>query len=100
VPTFVLTYRSPIGYTPTPETRAAWLNWFDGIGDQLAELGKPVIARTSVGNVGSGSTQLGGYSLITADDLEAAVAMAKGCPHVDHDGGVEVGELGEVLPLA
>jgi hypothetical protein len=29
-------------------------------------------------------------------DLDAAVAIAKGCPHLDRNGGAEVGQLGEV----
>jgi hypothetical protein len=36
---------------------------------------------------------LGGYTLVTADDLEAAVALAKGHPLLRQGGGVEVGEL-------
>ncbi len=95
MPTFVLTYRSPAGYAPTPDTVAEWWAWFDSMGDQLVELGKPAVRTTTVGNCSSETTELGGYSLIDADDLDAAVALAKGCPHLNRDGGVEVGELGE-----
>ncbi len=99
--TFVLTYRSPKGYVPgsSPETMAAWQAWFEGMGDQLTDVGKPVIDRTSLGNCGL-DTQLGGYSLISADDLESATVLAKGCPHLTHGGGVEVGALGEVPALS
>ena len=38
MPDFVFAYRNPVGYTPTPETRAAWAAWFDGMGPQLADL--------------------------------------------------------------
>ncbi len=96
MPTYVLTYRSPSGYAPNPETTAAWMAWFEGIGDQLVEIGNPVVAGRSLGNCGPGTTELGGYSLIRADDIDAAAAVAKGCPHLGRDGGVEVGELGEV----
>lgn len=96
MPTFVFTYRNAVGYTPSPETRAAWVAWFDGMGDQLADQGKPVIARTTLGDCRPDTTELGGYSVIQADDLEAAAAVAKGCPHVSREGGVEVGQLGEV----
>jgi len=34
--------------------------------------------------------------VIHADDLEAATAIAKGCPHLERGGGVEVGQLGDV----
>jgi hypothetical protein len=96
MPTFVLTYRNPVGYAPSPESRAAWAAWFDSMGDQLVDLGKPVIDRTSIGNCATEDTELGGYTLISADDLDGALAIAKGCPHLTRGGGVEVGRLGEV----
>jgi hypothetical protein len=66
------------------------------MGDHLVVLGQPAIAQDSIGNCRPDSTVLGGYSIIQADDLDAAVAVAKGCPVLDRDGGVEIGELGEV----
>jgi hypothetical protein len=96
MPTFVLTYRNPTGYAPTPESTAAWMGWFDSMGQQLVELGKPTVAATTIGNCSPDNTELGGYSLIKADDLEAALAVAKGCPHLDRNGGVEIGELGDI----
>jgi hypothetical protein len=95
MPTFVFSYRNTPGYTPNPETTAAWIAWFEGMGDHLADLGKPAARSTAIGNCGPG-TELGGYSLINADDLDAALEVAKGCPHLTRGGGVEVGELREV----
>ena len=96
MPTFVLTYRNPTGYIPTAESRAAWMTWFEGMTSQLVDQGKPVVARTALGNCSPEGTELGGYSVIEATDLHAAIAVAKGCPHLDRNGGVEVGQLGEV----
>jgi len=96
MPMFVLAYRNRPGYTPTPQTQAAWHAWFGSMGDQLADMGKPVIAAAALGNCSRESTEMGGYSLIEADVLEAATAIAKGCPHLDNSGGVEIGLLGEV----
>ena len=96
MPEFMFVYRNPVGYAPTPETRAAWTAWFDGMGQQLADLGKPAVDRTALGNCSADSTELGGYSMINADDLESAMAIAKGCPHLERGGGIEVGQLGEV----
>jgi hypothetical protein len=94
--TFVLTYRAPENYTVgSPQARAAWTDWFEAIGAHIADIGKPVVETSGLGNIGAG-TKLGGYSIITADDLEAAVGLAKGCPFIDLNGGVEVGVLGEV----
>ena len=96
MPTFVLSYRNPTGYTRTPESAAAWQAWFASMGDQLTDLGKPVVSRASLGDCDPARTGLGGYSLITAPDLDAALAIAKGCPHLDRSGGIEVGQLGDV----
>jgi len=39
------------------------------------------------------ATTLGGYSLIRAASLDAAVALAKGCPMLGDGGAVEICEL-------
>ena len=95
MPSFVFTYRTQPDTARTPESTAAWRSWFDTMGDHLADLGKPGIESAAVGNCGPG-TRLGGYSLITADDLDAALTVAKGCPGLTRGGGVEVAQLGEV----
>jgi hypothetical protein len=47
---------------------------------------------TAVGASASDTT-LGGYSLIRATSLDAAVDLARGCPILPHGGAVEIGEL-------
>jgi hypothetical protein len=95
--TFVLAYRSPEGYTPgSPQTVAAWTAWFESMGTNLVDKGKPAVAAAALGSCDAETTRLGGFSLISARDLEEAVALAKGCPHLGTGGGVEIGELGEV----
>jgi YCII-related domain len=90
---FIFTYRTPAGYTPgTPDGIAAWTAWFQSMGSQLRELGKPVFNRATVGDGADGAV-LGGYSLVTAENLDEALTLAKGCPIVAAGGGVEVGEL-------
>jgi hypothetical protein len=44
------------------------------------------------------STRLGGYSIVTADDLDAALSLAKSCPSIERGGGVEVGLLADLPP--
>ena len=93
--TFVFTYRAPLDYTlGTPDGIAAWTSWFEGMGAHLADPGKPVAGSATVGDCGD-IRPLGGYSVITADDLDEAVALAKGCPFVGQGGGVEVGMLAD-----
>jgi hypothetical protein len=95
---FVFAYRQPTGYTPSPESGQAWRAWFEGMGDHLEQLGNPALARTTLGDCSPERTELGGFSVIEAEDLEAAAVIAKGCPTLAHGGGVEVGLLGEVPP--
>jgi hypothetical protein len=101
MPRYVFSYRSDKGYDGLahPEDLTAWgafLN--DVIGPNVVDPGFPVFEpSTVVGEVGE-STQLGGYSIVTADDLETAVSMARRCPTLSRAGGVEVGVLAALPP--
>lgn len=90
--TYLLVHRHPENYTGTADTPAAWETWFKQLGCHLADLGNPVFERTAVGTCGA-PLPLGGYTLITADDLTAAMELAEGCPITAEGGGVEVGVL-------
>jgi hypothetical protein len=96
MPTFVFTYQMPADYVPgRPETMAAWTAWFESMGESLADIGKPVAESAELGDCGTG-TRLGGYSFVTADDFESAVAIAKRSPALHAGGGVEVGMVTEL----
>jgi len=98
MPTFVLTYRPSADYQAgTPEGMAAWDAWFQGMGADLLDIGRPVGESTVAGDCGSDVRRFRGYSLIRADDLAAASSVAKGCPFVGAGGGVEVGFLVDLL---
>jgi hypothetical protein len=58
--------------------------WYASMGADLVERSNPVSQSTSIGNCGS-DTRLAGYSIVTADDFESAIELAKGMP------GLEVG---------
>jgi hypothetical protein len=93
---FIFTYRTPADYTlGNRDGIAAWNTWFQGLGSQLRDLGKPVFNRATVGDSGDGA-RLGGYSLVTAENLDEAITLAKGCPILAAGGGVEVGELADL----
>lgn len=95
MPKYVFAYRIQEGDSGSPDAMAQWMAWFEELGSAVVDVGNPVFSRSTLGNTGSGSA-LGGYSLITADDLEAAVTLAKGCPALAAGGGVEIGELAEM----
>jgi hypothetical protein len=97
---FLLAYHVPRDYTPgRPETVAAWTGWFKSMGDSLVDQGQGVNESGELGNCQEG-VRLGGYSLVTAADLEAALALTKGCPALGMGGGVEVGKFIEQAPAA
>lgn len=93
MPTFVFSYRVPKGSVPGgTDNMAAWTAWFDRIGESVSDHGNPIFESTELGNCGA-DTQLGGYTFVTAPDLESAAALAKGSPVLESGGGVEVGAV-------
>ena len=46
---------------------------------------------------GGGANPLSGYTVISADSLDAAVALARGCPVLDGNGSVEVCETFDAM---
>jgi len=97
MPKYVFAYRAPKSYVPGQEdATAAWMEFRTTLGDQVLDFGNPVFEASSLGTCDD-STRLGGYSFVTADDLESAVALAKGCPVLSRGGGVEVGEITEIM---
>jgi hypothetical protein len=76
----------------------AWGEWFGELGQAIVDPGNPFAGSTSVnGNGGGGAdSQLTGYSVIKADSLDAASALAEGCPVLKGGGSVDVYETIEV----
>jgi len=91
--TYLFAYRAPRDYQPgNREEMIAWQTWFGELGDALVDAGNPIFSRTTIGAVTS-DTDLGGYSLVAADNVDAAIELAHGCPFMKLGGGVEIGEI-------
>jgi hypothetical protein len=86
---YLFTYRSVPGYD--------WFGDPTGLPDWQTFLGAIFEPTSRIGETGL-STQVGGYSVVTADSLEEAVAMAKNAPTVTRGGGVEVAVLADLPP--
>jgi hypothetical protein len=95
MPTYLIINRPLAGYVPSAKAAAEWNAWFAELDTHLVSRGNPTFTHAVVGDCGPDSV-LGGYTLVRADDLAAATALAKNCPVLDHGGGVEVGELTEI----
>ena len=94
MPTFLFSYRVPEDYQPGAETGQAWEAWFKGLGSSRIDTGHGVIATRALGGLGAG-TRLGGYSVVEAEDIDGAAALAEGCPALALGGGVEIGAIPE-----
>ena len=91
---FLFAYRVPGDYQPGGETGKAWGAWFESLGSSRVDTGHAIVVTRHLGNLDAG-TRLGGYSLVTAEDIDGAVALARGCPAIQLGGGVEVGAIPE-----
>jgi len=98
---YVLTYHGGEGMPEDPAEQekqmAAWGAWFASLGESVVDGGNPISRSVTVGpdrsvSDGGVAPNLGGYSLIDAVDMEAAVAAAKGSPALDNGGSVQVSE--------
>ena len=105
MPKYVLAYHQnpgtaggmPEGEEAMAEMMKAWETWFGNLGENLVDGGNPISFAKTVNSDGSvseggGASPLTGYGLIQADNIDAAVEMAKGCPVLSNDGNVEVAE--------
>ena len=71
---------------------AQWNDWGTKVGDGLVDFGTPLANGTRVtpGGTSPSSRDVVGYTLIEADNLDAAVALAKVHPHLNMPGGCEI----------
>lgn len=103
---FVLLYTG--GGQPQSEAEMAavmqaWTAWFGGLGAAVADGGNPFTPMaksiSSDGTVSDGpvGVMATGYSVLAADSLDAAVEMAKGCPHLQSGGQVSVYQTFNVM---
>ena len=78
-----------------------WQAWLGGMGEAVVDGGNPVGMSSTVHSDGSvtgdgGSNPTSGYSLISADNIDIALELAKGCPILKAEGSVEVAEALEM----
>lgn len=79
---------------------AKYMEWLSDLGDAAVSPANPLKDTTTVnpdGSVTSGSTTtMSGFTVVEADSLDDALAMAKTCPFLDIGGSLEVSELVEM----
>lgn len=104
MPNYLLAYHggsTPEGEEAQAASLEAWNDWMEAVGEQLLDGGNPVGASQTVSADGSvaetGGDRVSGYSIIEADDIDAAIEIARGCPIIADGGSIEVAELIEMM---
>lgn len=100
MPTFLITYHGGEGMPASPEAQekmlAAFQAWAASTGKNMVDPGAPlgrskVVATGSVSD-GAADGRLGGYTVLSADDLDSAVALVQGHPFLSRGGTLQVSE--------
>lgn len=103
MPDFLYVYHG--GKMPETEdaqkaSMAAWGKWMQDNGPSFIDPGNPVGKSKTVHAGGvddnGGSNPASGYTIIRADDMDAAVAIAESCPMVSEGGSIEIAEVHKI----
>ncbi len=68
-----------------------WMAYFGRMGSRIVDGGAPLAPGKPVG--GSATSHAVGYSIISAETLDEAIALTEGHPHRSAGGSVEVCEI-------
>jgi hypothetical protein len=89
----------------TPEEKAEgmkpWMVWAQKCGDQLIDLGTPLVGGLKLSPDGSilpSQKEVTGYSILQAENMEGAKALLQEHPHMTWTGGCGI-EVHECVPL-
>ena len=108
---FLVTYHAPESAreqtaNATPEQQAAgmqmWMQWAQRTGDSLLDLGSPLMGAQQINSDGAtadSSRQMGGYSIVQAENMEEAIALFEGHPHTSGWNKEATIELHEMMPV-
>lgn len=97
MPNYVVLYNAPVSASDQmedndPEMAAAamqaWNDWSAKVGSGMVDLGTPLgnSRRVTSNGAGEADTEVAGYSILTADDVDTAVALLDGHPHLQMPG--------------
>jgi hypothetical protein len=98
--TYLFVYHAPMSPADaapaTPEQMDAvmgeWNAWAGRVGSGMIDFGTPLAGGTRVSPDGTSPStrEVVGYSLIEADDMTAALELARNHPHLNMPGGCEI----------
>ena len=105
MPNYILAYhggKKPESPEEGAKHMAKWKTWVDDLGSDAINPGTPLGKSKTVSSTGvtegGGANPISGYSVVKADNMDAALENARLCPFVDFGGTLEVAEMMEMKP--
>ncbi len=107
MPQYMLSFHGVMSMEDMPTDQAAidavmaeWGAWYASMGDSLVDGGAPISHSTAIGSDGpiDAPASLTGYTIIQAADMEAATAIAQGCPVLPNGHSVQISECIDMGP--
>jgi hypothetical protein len=105
---YVFIYHAPMtpadAAPPSPEqmeqVMGAWNSWAARVGGAMVDFGTPLAGGVQVTPDGTspGNREVTGYTILEADSMDAALALAKDHPHLNMPGGCTI-EVHEAQPI-
>ncbi len=99
MPEYIIAYhggREPESPEEGAKGKEKWKTWLGDLGDAIVNPGTPLGMNRLVSSSGvsddGGPDPLTGYTIVKADDMDAALEMAKACPFLEV-GTLEVAEI-------
>lgn len=103
MPNFLLAYHGggvPANAEAEDAMMEAWNDWMATNAGVLLDIGTPVGTSLTIGPDGSASettaNPITGFAIIEADTMDAALAIARGCPILGEGGSIELSELADM----
>src|SRR5258708_38916113 len=101
MPKYIIAYRGEPKFESPQQGTAhmvKWKAWIGGLSDAVVNPGTTLAKGKLVSSGGvsdSGANRLAGVSMVMADNMDAALELAKGCTNGKH-GRIEVAEVMEM----
>lgn len=107
---FIVIYHAPIDFLKQSAEASkeemekgmeAWMAWAQKCGDQLVDMGKPLMGGQALKPDGSSvasTREVCGYSILKAEDIEGAKKLLEGHPHLAWNGACAI-EVHEEMPM-
>jgi hypothetical protein len=89
-------YGGKMAATPAEQKKSMeiWTKWFKSLGKAVVDMGAPTMAGKEVSSSGekkiAAANPITGYTILQAEDMDAALKMAKSSPQMADGGKIAV----------